>query len=342
MINKFEKFITERIESEIMSWKTFESYYMIESNVPKHSASYKTHMGNSIPLTPTITKLIFEGKKSVAFHISDIYHNKDLMALEGTKKPISCFTYYKDMETTKITPHTKGGVVYLLEGDLLFSYNKDAMSSPDESGRRWVSTDNFPHKFQDELSEWRKKNPYWTNREGDTVKLVVPGENPDVGLEVGYSFIKKYIHFIEELVKKHVEDIRRFCNLYYNDSDSKEYDYNEIVLSNVKVKEVLLNKDVILGKMYSEPELSANDFNYTYDSTTNKVVKTLKNKEKNDIEPINDIGLNQIIDGFKKKSIKVVIAENKDDVLKWFHQNGGITDRNEFIKGKERYGDKFW
>ena len=131
-----------------------------ESNVPKHSASYKTHMGNSIPLTPTITKLIFEGKKSVAFHISDIYHIKDLMSLEGTKKPISCFTYYKDMETTKITPHTKGGVVYLLEGDLLFSYNKDAMSSPDESGRRWVSTDNFPHKFQDELLEWRKKNPY--------------------------------------------------------------------------------------------------------------------------------------------------------------------------------------
>jgi hypothetical protein len=260
------------------------------------------HIICSIPLTPTITKLIFEGKRSVAFHISDINHNKDLMALEGTKKSISCFTYYKDMKDTKITPHTKGGVVYLLEGDLLFSLNKDSMSTPDESGRRWVSTNNFPRSFQNEYQEWRRKNPF-----------------PLEGID--YTYLKKYIPFIEGLVKKHVEEIRRFCNLYYGDSDGKEDDYNEVVLSNIKVKEVLLNKDVILGYDSNIPAL--------YDGG-------------NDLENLEDIELNQIIDEWKKKSIKVVKVENKDEVLKWFHKNGGITDRYEFIKGKELYGVNFW
>jgi hypothetical protein len=289
---------------KIMSWKIFESYYMNESNVPKWTDSYKMHINHSIPLTPTITKLIFEGKRSVAFHISDIDHNKDVMSLEGTKKPISCFTYYKDMETTKITPHTKGGVVYLLEGDLFFSLNKDSMSIPDESGRRWISSSNFPSKFQNELFEWRGKNSmptdYYSKKEY-------------------YIYLKKYIPFIEGLVKKYVEEIRRFCNLYWSDSEGeKEDDYNEIVLSNIKVKEVLLNKDVIIGYDSDMPAL--------YDDNSN----------------FEDTQLNQIIDEWEKKSIKVVIAENKDEVLKWFHKNGGITDRYEFIKGKEAYGVKFW
>ena len=282
-----------------MSWKIFESYYMNESNVPQWTDSYENHMIWGIPLTPDIVKLIFEGKRSFAFHISDIDHNKDLMALEGTKKPISCFTYYKDVEDTKITPHTKGGLIYLLEGDLLFSSNKDAMSTPDESGRRWINTNNFPSKFRNEYSEWTRKNPFPPNRKD-------------------YTYLKKYISFIEELVKKHVEEIRRYCNLYYTDTDSKEDDYNEIVLNNIKVKEVLLNKDVILEWDSDLPALYNDDSNFE------------------------DTGLNQIIDMWDKKSIKVVIAENKDEVLKWFHQNGGITDRYEFIKGKEPYGVDFW
>lgn len=288
---------------KIMSWKIFESYYMNESNSPKWTDNYKMHMIDSIPLTPTITKLIFEGKRSDAFHISDIDRNDDIMALEGTRKSLSCFTYYKDIENTKITPHTKGGVIYLLEGDLLFSLNKDAMSVPDESGRRWVSTRNFPSKFRNEYQEWRNKNDR-SFKEDENEWTV---------------YLRKYLPFIEGLVKKHAEEIRRFCNLYWSDSEGvKEDDYNEIVLSNIKVKEVLLNKDVILGYDSDMPAL--------YDDNSN----------------FEDTQLNQIIDEWKKNSIKVVIAENKDEVLKWFHKNGGITDRYEFIKGKEAYGVKFW
>ena len=279
------------------------TYYLNESSVPKWTDNYKMHVLDSIPLTPTITTLIFEGKRSFAFHISDIDHNNNIMALEGTKKPISCFTYYKDMGETKITPHTKGGVVYLLEGDLLYSLNKDSMSRPDESGRRWISGNNFPHKFRNEFLEWHRKNQIGS----------LDG--------IDYAYLKKYIPFIEGLVEKHVAEIRRFCNLYYSDTDGKEDDYNEIVLSNIKIKEVLLNKAVILGYDSNIPQL--------YDSG-------------NDLVNFEDIGLTPIIDAWKKKAIKVVTADNKDEVLKWFHQNGGITDRLDFIKGKESYGVDLW
>ena len=285
----------------IMSWGAFESFYIIESNNPKWTDTYDVHMIDSIPLTPTIVKLIFGGKRSVAFHISDIDHNDDIMALEGTRKSLSCFTYYKDIENTKITPHTKGGVIYLLEGDLLFSLNQDAMSVPDESGRRWVSTRNFPSKFRNEYQEWRNKNdmPFKEDENEWTV------------------YLRKYLPFIEGLVKKHAEEIRRFCNLYYKDSDNKEDDYNELVLNNIKVKGVLLDKDVVLG----------------YDSDASLY---------DDGQDFGDTRLKEIIEDWRKKSIKVVIAENKDEVVKWFHENGGISDYAEFIKGKERYGDKFW
>jgi len=284
-----------------MSWSAFESFYIIESNKPKWTDTYDMHMIDCIPLTPTIVKLIFGGKRSVAFHISDIDHNDDIMALEGTKKPLSCFTYYKDIENTKITPHTKGGVIYLLEGDLLFSLNKDAMSVPDESGRRWVRTNNFPSKFQNEYQEWRNKNdrPFKEDENEWT------------------AYLRKYLPFIEGLVKKHAEEIRRFCNLYYKDSDVKEDDYNELVLNNIKIKEVLLDKDVVLG----------------YDSDVSLY---------DDGQDFGDTRLKKIIEDWTKKSIKVVVAENKDQVVKWFHENGGISDYAEFIKGKERYGDKFW
>jgi hypothetical protein len=285
----------------IMSWGAFESFYIIESNKPKWTDTYDMHMLDCIPLTPTIVKLIFGGKRSFAFHISDIDHNDDIMALEGTKKPLSCFTYYKDIENTKITPHTKGGVIYLLEGDLLFSLNKDAMSKPDESGRRWVLMHNFPNNFQNEYWEWRNKNdrPFKEDENEWT------------------AYLRKYLPFIEGLVKKHAEEIRRFCNLYYKDSDEKEDDYNELVLNNIKVKGVLLDKDVVLGY---DSEMSLYD----------------------DGQDFGDTRLKEIIEDWKKKSIKVVVADNKDEVVKWFHENGGISDYEKFIKGKERYGDKFW
>ena len=88
-------------------------------------------------------------------------------------------------------------------------------------------------------------------------------------------------------------------------TEEDEDDYNEIVINDVKVKEVLLNKKTILE--YGKEE-----------------------------------DINKIIEDWKKLSVNVQVAESEQDILKWFHERGGITDYQALIKGKERYGDEFW
>jgi hypothetical protein len=52
--------------------------------------------------------------------------------------------------------------------------------------------------------------------------------------------------------------------------------------------------------------------------------------------------ITRLIEDFKKVSVNVEVAENEQDVLNWFHKRGGITDYSTLIKGKEKYGVKFW
>jgi len=292
---------------KIKSWEMFQSSYITEEVAWIDDPM--NHIMDCVPLTDTIVKLIFDNKRTTAFHITDAQHalgrvNAMMNSESDERKSLSCFTYCteKKLKDTKITPHTGGGVLYYLEGNLLFSLNKDSMSKPDPSGRRWILNHNFPAKFQDELRNW-----LWSKEEG--------GGNYDTlafkdSKNKWSAFLRRYIPFIEGLVKKYAQDIRRYCDMYYGyqdpaETEQNEDDYNEIVINDIKVKEVLLNKKIILG--YAKEE-----------------------------------DITRLIEDFKKVSVNVEVAENEQDVLNWFHKRGGITDYSTLIKGKEKYGVKFW
>jgi hypothetical protein len=292
---------------KIKSWEMFQSSYITEEVA--WMDDIMNHIMDCVPLTDTIVKLIFDNKRTTAFHITDSVHalgraNAMMSSKSDAKKSLSCFTYCteKKLQDTKITPHTGGGVLYYLEGNLLFSLNKDCMSKPDPSGRRWILNHNFPAKFQDELRNW-----LWSKEEGEGNYYSVSGEKDPKKCS---AFLRRYIHFIEGLVKKYAQDIRRLCDMYYGwqdpaETEQNEDDYNEIVINDIKVKEVLLNKKIILG--YAKEE-----------------------------------DITRLIEDFKKVSVNVEVAENEQDVLNWFHKRGGITDYSTLIKGKEKYGVKFW
>jgi hypothetical protein len=292
---------------KIKSWEMFQSSYITEEVAWKDDIM--NHIGECVPLTNTIVKLIFDNKRTTAFHITDSVHAlgraKAMMSSKSdAKKSLSCFTYCteKRLTDTKITPHTGGGVLYYLEGNLLFSLNKDSMSKPDPSGRRWILNHNFPVKFRDELHNW-----LWT-KVGDSKSLSSQEYNYDRlafqdSKNKWSDFLRRYIVFIEGLVKKYAQDIRRYCDMYHGwqdpaETEEDEDDYNEIVINDIKVKEVLLNKKTILE--YAKEE-----------------------------------DINKIIEDWKKLSVNVVVAESEQDVLKWFHERGGITDYYTLIKGKE-------
>jgi len=292
---------------KIKSWEMFQSSYITEEVA--WMDDIMNHIMDCVPLTDTIVKLIFDNKRTTAFHITDATHAlgraKAIMSSKSdTKKSLSCFTYCteKKLQDTKITPHTGGGVLYYLEGNLLFSLNKDSMSKPDPSGRRWILNHNFPAKFQDELRNW-----LWSKEEGEGNYDTLAFKDSK---NKWSAFLRRYIPFIEGLVKKYAQDIRRYCDMYYGyqdpaETEQNEDDYNEIVINDIKVKEVLLNKKIILG--YAKEE-----------------------------------DITRLIEDFKKVSVNVEVAENEQDVLNWFHKRGGITDYSTLIKGKEKYGVKFW
>ena len=268
------------------------------------------HIEDCVPLTNKIVKLIFDNKRTTAFHITDGVHalgraNAMMNSKSDAKKSLSCFTYCteKRLTDTKITTHTGGGVLYYLEGNLLFSINKDSMSKPDPSGRRWILNKNFPAKFRNELNDW-----LWSKVDGQEYNYdrISFGDSKNKWS----AFLRRYIPFIESLVEKYAQDIRRLCDMFWGWQDpatteEDEDDYNEIVINDVKVKEVLLNKKTILE--YGKEE-----------------------------------DINKIIEDWKKLSVNVQVAESEQDILKWFHERGGITDYQALIKGKERYGDEFW
>jgi hypothetical protein len=268
--------------------------------------SIRKHIMDCVPLTDKIVKLIFDNKRTTAFHITDAQHalgraNAMMNSESDSRKSLSCFTYCteKKLTDTKITPHTGGGVLYYLEGKLLFSLNKDSMSKPDPSGRRWILNHNFPAKFRDELYNW-----LYSKEDG--------GGDYDyfADSKKWLAFLRRYIPFIEGLVEKYAQDIRRLCDMYWGwqdpaETEQDEDDYNEIVINDIKVKEVLLNKKIILE--YAKEE-----------------------------------DINRLIEDFKKVSVNVEVAENEQDVLNWFHKRGGITDYSTLIKGKEKYGVEFW
>jgi hypothetical protein len=266
-------------------------------------AAFINHVADCVPLTPDIVKLIFDNKKTIAFHVTDTENLLKMASQFKAKNAISCFTYCteKKLTETKLTPHTKGGILLQLEGNLLFSLNKDSMSKPDPSGRRWILSSNFPAKFQTELQKW-----LWS-KEGGNFDGVELRESKTKWL----AFLKKYIPFIESLVEKYAQDIRRYCDMFFSwedpsDTEQDEDDYNEVVVNQIKIQSVLINKKVFLQQA-EESDLS-------------KILEVCE----------------------KTLKAKVEIAENEQAILKWFHDKGGVTDYSALIKGKEKYGKDFW
>ncbi len=291
----------------IRSYNQFREFLSITEEVA-WTESIRKHIMDCIPLTNTIVKLIFDNKRTTAFHMTDVTYalgrvNAMINSESDRRKSLSCFTYCteKKLTDTKITPHTGGGVLYYLEGNLLFSLNKDSMSKPDPSGRRWILNHNFPAKFTTELYNW-----LYSKEEGGGNYDYFEFEDP----KKWSAFLRRYIPFIEGLVKKYAQDIKRLCDMYWGyqdpaETEQDEDDYNEIVINDVKVKEVLLNKKTILE--YAKEE-----------------------------------DITRLIEDFGKVSVNVEVAENEQDVINWFHKRGGITDYSTLIKGKEKYGVEFF
>ena len=234
----------------------------------KHEKWYPAHTRDAltwtlshsyIPLYPKSMQSI-TGKIPInAFHVTDPHHIKTLKDIVGKKKSISTFNQANkssQLAKGRGVQTGSGGVIFYVEGLLLAQKWQDFDTVPDRTGRRWATS---YHVFGDAMilknalkkaklpghEEWReieyemeeeveKDNPdiSWKDKTAEMKKRLGP---------IVSKHIKKYIDTTNKLLKKHKKKVQ---DNIINPSDETSSWWNEMLIYNVKVKEVFVLKRV--------------------------------------------------------------------------------------------------
>ena len=266
-----------------------------------------------IPISSSIMKKVIGDIDINSFHITDIKNVGKLKSLVGKKKSISTFNAY-GAEASELKHgigiQTRGGILVSVEGKLLASNVSDIMSQPDETGRRWVANSTFNKMFGDvlvssaienELSKnkiWKEK---YSNLSIEQIKSLTNKEKAE--------YIKIYIDTLTKMMIKNKDIIKKVFELAISRSDVY---WNEIVLSQIKVKDALILSDSVPLKFVwdKHPE---------HDTVDTYGVKFL-NK-------------NQIINIVKKVTTGKVIWGKLSDMTKFIKKRGGNPYEPKFKIG---------
>ena len=116
---------------------------LLEAQVAHTEKSLQWVYHGYIAMTPKVIKQIMGDVPITTFHnLNPEAVKKQLPKVIGKKKSISTFTADTEGNLAKGSGvQTSGGVVLEVEGKVLVAGTEDLGSVPDESGRRWLSSD---------------------------------------------------------------------------------------------------------------------------------------------------------------------------------------------------------
>lgn len=179
---------------------------------------------------------------------------------------------------------TEGGILLHLTGNLLAASLKDMGSRPDESGRRWIRSGKlhfldkggnffrnilvrefdktkskkywteFGKNHDGEFDKWIKKNhPGWSFIFDDVPEGAPPWVNKDTYWYKSFlqyatnkeksELIKDYINTVQKVLLKHQKQIKKHFGRRIR--SVSEYDeYNELVIYNIKIEDILLTPKI--------------------------------------------------------------------------------------------------
>ena len=199
-----------------------------------------------IPISAPIMKKVIGDIDVSSFHITDIKNVGKLKSLVGKKKSISTFNAY-GAEASELKHgigiQTKGGILVSVEGKLLASSVSDIMSQPDEAGRRWVADYTFGKMFGNTLDSGAieselGKNKIWKEKYSN----LSLGQITALTGKDKAEYIKIYIDTLTKMMIKNKDIIKKVFELSISRSDVY---WNEIVLSQIKVKDALILSDSV-------------------------------------------------------------------------------------------------
>ena len=157
-----------------------------------------------------------------------------------------------------------GGIIYQIEGTLLVASTRDMQSMPDNTGRRWIAIQDLTGKVagskmykelkssieknkmdrrswdkieREEEQKWMKKVDYYGDdytggydrKEKELKKIMGP---------IKRKWIKKYIDMGYKIIDKYKAQIKR--NILSQKDKPSEHGWNEILVNQIKIKDVFL------------------------------------------------------------------------------------------------------
>jgi hypothetical protein len=183
------------------------------------------------------------------------YVASELKALEGSKKSISAMTTVEDtFQLQNIGGIHGNGVMFSLEGNVLLKSVEDIMSSPDQSGRRWIHLNLINLRLGNHFEQYMSKDKrlselkhrlkaYYDDEIGDdwdsvyNDKFIEKTESmPLSGKELN-EFLKLYIDRSEAWIKENTQQFKKALA-------SKKYgqtDYNELVINEIELIAAIAN-----------------------------------------------------------------------------------------------------
>jgi hypothetical protein len=265
--------------------------------------TFRKCMLGKLPLSLNIVQKLVNPIKATTLHITDIANLPKVAALEGTKKSIS--TFNKTTKWGKIAQGkglwTEGGVMVALSGTILAQSIMDLWTEPDKQGRRWVNPgtvianlgreQDVVFNFAPELQPYKEKfNKHYFD---GTITNAEKAE-----------FIKKYYEAAERYMLSKKKD---FQETYSNSKGLHwEVDWNEVVLTNIKIEKIL----VIPSVMKTKTKVGAWEWDTKDEADKQKEIDKIKQKYKN-----------------------VEVAKNEADIQNFINNNGGQV-MNESVNKK--------
>ncbi len=252
--------------------------YISEGSRGEHTTKsyiFDKYLYPALILSPTALERVFGNLNKIkAWHVTEQYVFDTLVKLQGKKSSISALT---EINPSKSKPfegmETGGGVVVEVEGVELLAAREDAWSELLESGRRGVLIDPkyFPNLYKDmkvmfdqiaekygkiiskyddfeNTSWWDDVDMYkgkFSNMNNYQSERALEGIGGDLTQKDKGEFVKEYIDNCEQLLKKNKkgqEDLRQYGRMKSKKKDGS--DYNEIVMNQIKIKNVYLVKQM--------------------------------------------------------------------------------------------------
>ena len=253
--------------------KTFKGFISEGSRGSFDTKSYifDKYLYPALILSPTALKRVFGNLNKIkAWHVTEQYEIGTLVRLQGKKSSISALT---EINPSKSKPfegmETDGGVVVEVEGLELLAAREDAWTELLDGGRRGVYIDPkyFPDLYKDMkvmikqiaekygkiISKYDNYKDTWfeiyggkfSNMSNSQSEQALEGIGDDLTQKDKGKFVKEYIDNCEQLLKKNKkgqEDLRQYGRAKSKKKDGS--DYNEIVINQIKIKNVYLVKEM--------------------------------------------------------------------------------------------------